>query len=261
MQSVFDRRRINGPEDSSAPIFADEHQKSLTPDLYKGRHNRSFSDIRPIFLQPGLISQANGSAYIETERTKIACSVYGPRQSKNTAYNEKGRLNVEVKFTPFSCERRRAPLRDAEDRSIAVAIQQALLSSVRLEHFPKSTIDIFLVVIEADGIEGCVASGSIAASTALADAGIDMYGLVTSCTAAVIGEEIWIDPTQEECDMANGTLILSCMPALGIVTNVWQSGRMAISQVLACLDTCDGRCTDIHSVVAQALLNSARSKV
>ncbi|GAW02388.1 ribosomal protein S5 domain 2-like protein [Lentinula edodes] len=169
MQSVFDRRRINGPEDSSAPIFADEHQKSLTPDLYKDRHNRSVSDIRPIFLQPGLISQANGSAYIETDRTKIACSVYGPRQSKNTAYNEKASEG------PTS-----------EDRSIAVAIQQALLSSVRLEHFPKSTIDIFLVIIEADGIEGCVASGSIAASTALADAGIDMYGLVTSCTAGKI---------------------------------------------------------------------------
>jgi hypothetical protein len=27
-------------------------------------------------LQPGLISQANGSAYIETERTKIACAVF-----------------------------------------------------------------------------------------------------------------------------------------------------------------------------------------
>jgi hypothetical protein len=29
-----------------------------------------------VVLQPGLISQANGSAYIETERTKIACAVY-----------------------------------------------------------------------------------------------------------------------------------------------------------------------------------------
>jgi len=62
-------------------------------------------------LQPGLITQANGSAYIETERTKLACAVYGPRQSKTTTYSEKGRLNVEVKFAPFSCVRRRAPLR------------------------------------------------------------------------------------------------------------------------------------------------------
>lgn len=36
---------------------------------------------------------------------------YGPRQSKNALYSENGRLNVEVKFAPFSCRRRRAPLR------------------------------------------------------------------------------------------------------------------------------------------------------
>lgn len=38
-------------------------------------------------------------------------SSYGPRQIKNAPYNEVGRLNVEVKFAPFSCTRRRAPLR------------------------------------------------------------------------------------------------------------------------------------------------------
>jgi exosome complex component MTR3 len=72
---------------------------------------------------------------------------------------------------------------DVEDRSVAVSIHQALESSVRLELFPKSTIDVFVTIIENDGIEGCVASGSVAASTALADAGIDMIGLVVSCTA------------------------------------------------------------------------------
>ncbi|KAJ4487997.1 3' exoribonuclease family, domain 1-domain-containing protein [Lentinula aciculospora] len=260
MQAAFDRRRINGPEESFSPTFTNEPQESILENVHRTRKDRNISDIRPIFLQPGLISQANGSAYIETQRTKIACSVYGPRQSKNTTYNEKGKLNVEVKFAPFSCERRRTPLRDAEDRSIATAIQQALISSVRLEQFPKSTIDIFLIIIEADGVEGCIASGSTAASTALADAGIDMYGLVTSCTAAVVGADIWIDPTQEESNIANGIFILSCMPALGIVTNVWQSGRMTPSQVLACIDVCDSRCTDIHSIVAQSLLVNARSK-
>jgi exosome complex component MTR3 len=73
-------------------------------------------------------------------------------------------------------------IQDAEDRSIAVAIHHAIVSSVRLELLPKSTIDIFLTIVENDGIEGCVAAGSIAASTALADAGIDMVGLVVSCS-------------------------------------------------------------------------------
>lgn len=64
-----------------------------------------------------------------------------------------------------------------------MAIHQALLSSVRLEAFPKATIDVYITVIETDGIEGCVAAGSIAASTALAHAGIEVFGLVVSCSA------------------------------------------------------------------------------
>lgn len=57
---------------------------------------------------------------------------------------------------------------------------------MRLELLPKSTVDIFLIIVENDGVEGCVAAGSIAASTALADAGIDMIGLVVSCSGVSI---------------------------------------------------------------------------
>ena len=54
----------------------------------------------------------------------------------------------------------------------------ALESSVILQKFPKSAIDIYLIVLESDG---SVLSSSInAASLALADAGIDMYDLVSS---------------------------------------------------------------------------------
>ena len=118
-----------------------------------------------------------------------------------------------------------------------------MLSSVRLELLPKSTIDIFVTIIENDGIEGCIASGAVAASAALADAGIEMLGLVASCSAvrtfyfdlfycsswfpqAVVGEEVWLDPTEEEGKISSGTLILSGMPALGTITSVWQSGKM-----------------------------------
>ncbi|KAG5638365.1 hypothetical protein H0H81_000376 [Sphagnurus paluster] len=232
-QANFDRRRINGPEESHPPIFgAEELVHGSRWKAGQPRDSRKPEDIRRIFLKSGLIDQANGSAYIETERTKIACAIYGPRQSKNTSFNEKGKLNVEVKFTPFSCDRRRAPMRDAEDRSIAVAIHQALISSVRLELLPKSTIDVFLTVIEADGIEGCIASGIVAASTALADGGIEMIGLVVSCAASVVGSETWLDPTEAETQSSEGTVILSCIPALGTITSLWQSGQMRQHDVL-----------------------------
>ncbi|KJA27183.1 hypothetical protein HYPSUDRAFT_131586 [Hypholoma sublateritium FD-334 SS-4] len=255
-QYVFDRRRNNGPEDSFPPVFDSDLRSVASKSEPKPRKDRSPLDIRPIFLQPGLITQATGSTYIETERTKIACAIYGPRQSKNTSFHEKGRLNVEVKFAPYSCQRRRSPMHDAEDRSIAMAIHQALVSSVRLETFPKATIDIFITIIETDGIEGCVAAGSIAASTALTHAGIEIVGLVISCSAAIINSEVWLDPTDEESSSSNGTLVLSCMPALQKVTSVWQKGRM--ERKFQCMKACQNRSDDIHAVVGQALLEAAR---
>ncbi|KAG6832136.1 hypothetical protein H0H87_002448 [Tephrocybe sp. NHM501043] len=73
-QTGFDRRRINGPEESHPPTFQDEEDKPYIPG--QPRKTRKSTDIRPIFLQAGLIDQANGSAYVETERTKIACAVF-----------------------------------------------------------------------------------------------------------------------------------------------------------------------------------------
>lgn len=181
-------------------------------------------------------------------------------------------------------------------------VHQALRPSIQLELFPKSTIDVFITVLEADGEESCVASASIAASAALADAGFEMFGLVAACSACTFplssgpndmdvdgGEaktlenvEIWLDPTAEESSHASGSLVMTCMPALGTVTNVQQAGVMTtatagkvcicISAFITefrglkgvrsdqCLGLCLEQCTDIHGVMAQALLEGARAK-
>ncbi|KAI0306453.1 ribosomal protein S5 domain 2-like protein [Multifurca ochricompacta] len=272
-QSGFDRRRVNGPNESLQPVYDDGIKESNV--LYKAwkpgeaRRKRQAKDIRPIcarhtatpptpfvtqtVLKTGFIKQANGSAYIETEHTKVACAVYGPRQSKSSSYHEIGRLSVEVKFTPFSSLVRRVPIRDAEDRSVANLIQQALTSSVRLDLLPKSVIDIFVTVIECDGIESCIAAATVAASTSLAKAGIEMLGLVISCSGAVVGDDVWLDPNEEETQLASGILLCACMPALGVMTNVWQTGCLPLAKAFQSLQLCQERCIDIHQIAAQAL--------
>jgi len=72
-----------------------------------------------------------------------------------------------------------------------MAIHQAILASVRLETLPKATIDIFITIIETDGMEGCVAAGSIAASTALADAGIELFGIAVACSAVCLSNDVY----------------------------------------------------------------------
>jgi len=279
---AFDRRRVNGPEWSVPPTFEAEETSGPSSKggiIRRERVNRGPKDIRPIFLKTGLISQANGSSYIETGKVKIACAVYGPRQSKSP-FSEKGKLNVEVKYAPFSSARRRNPMRDVEDRPTSVQVHQALRPSIQLELFPKSTIDVFITVLEVDGAESCVASASIAASAAIADAGFEMFGLVAACSACAFplssspndmdvdeGESkvpenvgIWLDPTAQESSHAKGSLVMACMPAFGTVTNVHQTGIMTTATTGKCLDLCLQRCADIHGVMSQALLEGARAK-
>jgi exosome complex component MTR3 len=45
-----------------------------------------------------------------------------------------------------------------------------------------------------------------------------------------MGEEIWLDPNHDEATAGASTLVLACMPALGIVTNIWQNGTMSPKQ-------------------------------
>ncbi len=49
-----------------------------------------------------------------------------------------------------------------------------------LDKYPKSTIDIYILVIESDG--GCLPAAITAASMALCNAGIESYDLVPSCS-------------------------------------------------------------------------------
>lgn len=47
-----------------------------------------------------------------------------------------------------------------------------------------------------------------------------------------MGEDIWLDPNHDEAVAGASTLVLACMPALNVVTNVWQNGTMSPQQGL-----------------------------
>jgi len=84
--------------------------------------------------------------------------------------------------------------------------------------------------------------------------------MVVSCSAAVIEQEIWLDPDSQESAPAQGTVVISGLPALGTITNVWQAGSLTPLQAVDCMDECHSRFKAIHDVVAEALLESNRAK-
>lgn len=98
----LDRRRINAPP-TSHPVYAGEG--STDRSKAKGRSN--LLSARPIFVQTGLVSQASGSAYLESDTIKLACAIYGPKQIKSKVYSDEAELNVDVRFASFATRRRK----------------------------------------------------------------------------------------------------------------------------------------------------------
>ena len=58
-------------------------------------------------------------------------------------------------------------------------MQTALLASLQTHTFPKSNVDVYCLVLESGGADLAVAIN--AASLALANAGLQMYDVVSAC--------------------------------------------------------------------------------
>ncbi|CAD6572835.1 MAG: hypothetical protein TREMPRED_000640 [Tremellales sp. Tagirdzhanova-0007] len=240
--TTFDRRRIQAPESSYALTFIPIHSEAGPSK----RTDRRDDEARPIYLKTGLISQANGSGYIESGGVKIACSVYGPRP-KQPPYSPQGTLNLEVKFAPFASHPRRAPLRDTEPVPLSTLLTQHLLPTLQLHLLPKSSIDVHLLVLESDTIPNVLSAGLTVSSAAIADAGIAMSGLgVGAVIAKEANGRMILDPISGEEAVAEGVISLGIMPALGRVTGIWMTGEMEVDEACQLIDTATSASKDTH---------------
>ncbi|KAI9140850.1 ribosomal protein S5 domain 2-type protein, partial [Paraphysoderma sedebokerense] len=225
----MDRRRINGPEISILPLPEPSDSSTETQseilDLSGHRDDgRTVENVRPVFLKTGVVPQANGSAYIEQGNTKIICAVYGPRSTRRNVDAEKGRLYCEFKFATFSGGKRRGFQKDQLEKDFSIQLTSALIPSLRLESIPKSSIDIYVTVLETDGNMSSLASSITVASIALADAGIEMYDLVAGCCAGFLSSTVLMDPTFQEEQNQQGSMLISYMPSLNEITHLIQNG-------------------------------------
>ncbi|GAA5993362.1 hypothetical protein JCM10908_002628 [Rhodotorula pacifica] len=256
-----DRRRYTALEGASALMYADDDQLPPVASTSAVRlDGRQPAQVRPVYLQAGLVTGAAGSAYIEAGKTKLSCAVYGPKPTPPSApFSPKARLQVEVKFAPFASGTRRfVPGKDTEASALAVALQQSLVPALILETLPKSQIDLFVTVLESDGWDGDVSLGVTAASVALACAGISMRGLVTACSAVlpVDAQQAWLDPTRAEVHHAQCYLSLACIPAMGTVTNFRLAGQCPPAVLEKTLLSTREVCALLHGAAQKALLNS-----
>lgn len=214
---------------------------------------RKPDQIRNVNYKLGVFSQGDGSAYIELGNTKVLCAVYGPHECRHHSRMNEDRciINCQYSMARFSTnERREKPRGDRKSLEFARLMERAFESAVLTEHYPRSQIDIFCEVLQADGshLAACVN----AATLALVDAGVPMRGLVaavscacdaggTPCIDVNAREETWTAPrvTMATISGKDEIVLTELQNRLheDHLMNLLQTAREATSIVHTCLET------------------------
>jgi exosome complex component RRP41 len=132
-----------------------------------------------------------------------------------------------------------------------MVIANALSPVIFLEEFPKSVIDVFVTVIQADGGTRCAAIN--AASLALADAGIPMRSLVPAVAVGKAEGKLLVDLGDEEDKYGGGDIPLAILPHTEEIVLLQQDGSFTREEILEALQMGINSCKYLHEVQKDAL--------
>jgi len=196
------------------------------------RHDgRRFDELRPIRMQVGVLANATGSALVEYGRTKVLAAVYGPREpfQKYMVLPDRAILRVRYHMAPFSTTERKSPAPSRREIELSKVIREALEDIVLLTEYPRTVIDVFVEVLQADG--GTRVAGVTAASLALADAGIPLRGLVAGVAVGKINGVLVLDLDEVEDSMGEADMPIAGAPDLGLITLFQLNGVLTEEEV------------------------------
>jgi len=183
-------------------------------------------ELRPIKMEVGVLKNADGSAIVEYGKTKILAAVYGPREPPRHLVNPlRAIVRTRYRMLSFSTEERKSPAPSRREIELSKVIREALEPAIISEALPKTSIDIFVEVINADG--GTRTAGVTAASLALADAGIPMKDLVAGVAVGKVEGVIVLDINEVEDMYGEADMPVAAMPSLGRITLLQLNGVLS----------------------------------
>jgi len=210
-------------------------------------------ELRPIKIEVGVLSNADGSAYVEQGKNKILAAVYGPKElhPKHLALPDRMVLRCRYHMAPFSVQERKSPAPSRREIELSKVIREALEPAIFVEHYPRTTVDIFVEVLQADGSTRC--TSITAASLALADAGVPMRDLVAACSAGKVGDMIVLDLNDVEDKVGSADVPVAYMPNLSAITLLQMDGILTSKEFEEAVKLAIEGCKKIYAMQRDAL--------
>jgi exosome complex component RRP41 len=226
---------------------------SLFKEDGKRTDDRTLDELRPINIKVGVLSNAQGSAYIEQGKNKIIAAVYGPREAlpKHISMPDRCVLRCRYHMAPFSTSERKSPVPSRREIELSMVLRNALEPLVMTSLFPRTVIDIFVEVLQADGGTRC--AGLTAAVLALADAGIPLRGLVAACAVGKAEGKVVVDLNDLEDKYGEADMPIAYNPTLDGITLLQMDGIMSKEEVEQALSLAITATQKIHKMQVDAL--------
>ena len=214
---------------------------------------RALDEMRPMTARSGEIGRANGSGYFAMGDTVAIAGVYGPREMhpKHMQDPVRAYLKYIYAMAPFATQERVKPGPSRRSQEISEVSRQAFNSVVFLEEFPKSGIEVYVEILQANASTRC--AGINAAAIALADAGIPMSDLVASCAAGKVDGHIVLDVAGEEDTEGDVDLPIAYIPRRDEVALLQMDGLMTLDEFKRALELAKQGCIKIHEQQIRAL--------
>ncbi len=223
--------------------------------IVKGKRldGRALDELRPIQIKAGVIKNADGSAMIMQGETKIVVAVYGPREvfPKHFARADRAHLNCVYDMAAFSTPERARPGPSRRSVEISKVIRDSLAPAIFLEKYPKTAIDVFIEVTNANA--GTRVAAICAASVALADAGIEMRDIVTAVASGKVDGQLALDLFELEDNYGEADMPLAIMPRTGEITLLQMDGDITKDEAAKLIEMSMNACQKIYELQKRAL--------
>jgi exosome complex component RRP41 len=233
----------------------------LIDEAGKRLDGRQFNELRPIKIDVGVINRADGSAYIEWGGNKILAAIYGPREAHPRYLQDPSRAIVQCKYNmaAFSVSDRKRPGQDRRSTEISKVISEVFEYVIFTELYPRTTIDVYIEILEADAGTRC--AGLTVASVALADAGIPMIDMVPSCSGGKIDGKIVVDLFKEEDNYGEADLPVAMIPRTGEILLMQMDGHLTTDEFDQTLELITESCNNIYEMQKDALKSKYSSLI
>jgi exosome complex component RRP41 len=145
----------------------------------------------------------------------------------------------------------KSPAPARREHELSKVIKEALEPAIFVEFYPRTSIDIYVEVLQADGSTRCAAIS--AASLALTDAGIPMRDLVSSIAIGKVENQLVVDVMDQEDKQGDSDMPLAMMPSKNAVTLLQMDGQLTHEEFKKSFELAKAGCLEVYQRQKRAL--------